>query len=148
MTPDEAIDDLRAVLNVVNRVPLVDELTGCRDAVYGDVRQNFESRSAPDGGPWPPRKPRPDDDGHPLLEDTGFLRAAATGQGPGAINDVQARELVVGVDDTVELGGIPGAAVHNYGYGNIPERHFMAAREETLDRCGEIIGDGVLERIG
>lgn len=145
MTPAEAIADLREITNIVNRGNLAPALEKCKDIVRRDIKQNFASSSAPDGAGWPPRKHI--GDGHPLLIDTGFLQAAALGLGPGGFDEIQAtgpaREMTIGIDKSVEMGGIPAAGVHNFGGGpqNMPEREFYAATEDGLDECADVIGD-------
>ncbi len=151
-TPQEAARSAARVGRMVAEDSVRDGLIEARGKVLESIGGNFASQSEPDGGPWPPRKPNKHDDGHPILDDTGALKAAATGVGPGAINEVSARELVVGVDKSVELGGIPGVAAHNFGYppNNLPERHFLSATEATLDECEDVIGDwleGEIERL-
>lgn len=147
MTPAEAIADLRVLNGILRTGSFAVPLKECREIVRGDVRKNFESESAPDGAAWPKRKPNPHDDGHPLLDDTGFLKAAALGVGPGGFDDVNNRRLDIGIDKSVDLGGIIAADVHDLGLENMPERHFFAATEEGLDRCGEVIGDYGLEKL-
>ena len=145
MTPDEAIAEVRAIPGKLGSVNLAEPLTRCRDVVREGIRDNFDAQSAPDGSAWQPRKPNPHDDGHPLLDDTGFLKAAALGLGPGGFDDVQSREMTIGIDKSVDLGGIPGAEAHNEGdpSRNLPQRKFYEPNAERLDECGEILGDFV-----
>ena len=145
MTPAEAIADVRSIPVTLATVNLTAPLMKCREIVRREIAENFASQSAPGGVPWLPRKPRPDDDGHPLLDDTGFLKAAALGLGPGGFDDVQDREMVIGIDKGVRLGGIPAAQAHDRGNPdtNLPQRHFYASGEEGLAECGEVIGDAV-----
>lgn len=110
--------------------------------------RNFQQQVDSRGGGWPARQ---DTDPHPLLIETegpgaGALLAAATGEGPGAVEQVADRALAVGVDKGIDLGGIPGAAVHNFGYptGHIPQREYLYASEDTLDACCESLADGAL----
>lgn len=145
MTPDQAIADVRRIPVVLATANVAPALEKCKEVVRRDIAENFAAAAAPDGSSWPPRKPRKDDDGHPLLNDTGFLKAAALGLGPGGFDDVQGREVVIGIDKAVDLGGIPGAQAHDRGEPsrNLPQRHFYAAQEDGLAECGEIIGDAV-----
>ena len=149
MTPAEASADARSLARILASGNFAAPLRECRDVVRGDIKGNFDSASAPDGGAWPPRKPRKGDDGHPLLDDTGFLKAAALGQGAGGFEDLEARSMSIGIDTSVELGGIPGANAHDHGFPErkLPERHFYAATEAGLDKCGEIIGDAGHEKL-
>lgn len=141
MTPDEAIQFVREIPRNLGGVDLTRPLGDCREEVRKAIRENFANASGPDGSPWPPRKPRKDDDGHPLLDDTGFLKAAALGLGPGGFDDLSAKEMSIGIDKSVELGGIPGAQAHDRGNpeSNLPQRHFFAPNDNSLDACGEII---------
>jgi len=147
MTPQAAIADARSIAGQLRAMPLGGALRDCVTIVRDSIGENFESASAPDGPAWPPRKPNPNDDGHPLLDDTGFLKAAALGVGPGAITDVQAREAAIAIDESVDLGGIKAAAIHNEGLGNMPEREFYAPTEEALDECEDVIGEAVLAKL-
>lgn len=147
MTNAEAIADLRNTTQIVNNGNLAPALAKCKDIVRRDIKQNFATSSAPDGAGWPPRKHI--GDGHPLLIDTGFLQAAALGLGPGGFDELERREVTIGNDKTVELGGIPGAGVHNFGGGrfNLPAREFFAATEAGLDECAEVIGDATYQQL-
>lgn len=149
MTPQQAIADARSLAGILARGNFAAPLKTCREIVRGDIKGNFDGTSAPDGGAWPPRKPRKGDDGHPLLNDTGFLKAAALGLGPGGFEELSGREMSIGIDTDVDLGGIPGANAHDHGYppNNLPERHFFAATEAGLDECAEVIGDAGLEKL-
>jgi len=149
VTPKEATADARSLGLILATGSFAAPLRECRGLVRGSIKGNFDSATAPDGAAWPARKPRPDDDGHPLLDDTGFLKAAALGLGPGGFDDVGSREMLIGIDTTVDEGGIPAANAHDLGYPekNLPERHFFAATEAALDECGEVIGDAGLEKL-
>ena len=149
MTPAQASADARSLAKILAGGNFAAPLKECREVVRGDIKGNFESESAPDGGAWPKRKPNKYDDGHPLLNDTGFLKAAALGQGAGSFEDLDGRSMSIGIDPSVDLGGIPGANAHDHGFPerNLPERHFYAATEAGLDKCGEIIGDAGLEKL-
>lgn len=167
-TADEFIADLKAIApRFGDGLPRA--LEECRPKLLEAFNENFASQSSA-GQAWPPRK----DQGfsHPLLNLSGSLRAAATGQGAGHVEritqegDVHVLEL--GVDKTAGGGGIPGAAVHNYGATirpvkaqylswvdsaggrrfakqvTIPQREYLVASDETLDQCGEIMADNLL----
>lgn len=119
-------------------VPMVEPaMTKAVEILQDGFAENFETQSSP-SGPWAPRK---DSKPHPLLNESGALANAASGSGPGAIaksNDYLAR---VGVDKSVVDGGIPGAAVHNFGYPpkNIPQREWCVVSEERIDDIEEEI---------
>lgn len=149
MNTAEAIADARRTNQLVEVGNLTPALAKCSQIVRGDIRENFNRRGAPDGGAWPPRKPWPGDDGHPLLEDTGYLRAAAQGTGPGGFGELAPREVTIGIDMTVDMGGIAAAAAHNFGNPdtNLPQREFFAATEEGLDRCADEIGDATMDML-
>jgi phage gpG-like protein len=115
------------------------------EEIRGGIRDNFASQSGPAGEAWPARKVK--GDGHALLQDTGALMRAATGTGPGKVLDVTPRTLSTGVDKSEQLGGIPGAGVHQFGYRNIPARPYLGASEERLDKVEELIADRGLEMI-
>ena len=143
MTPDEAIQFVREIPRNLGAVDLTRPLGDCREVVRSSIRENFANQSAPDGSAWQPRKPNPDDDGHPLLDDTGFLKAAALGLGPGGFDDLSSKAMSIGIDKSVDLGGIPGAQAHDRGNPstNLPQRHFFAPNSEALDQCGEVLAD-------
>jgi hypothetical protein len=146
MTPAEAIADVQSIPGKLASADLSAPLAKCKEVVRREIGENFATQSAPDSkSPWPPRKPRPDDDGHPLLDDTGALKAAATGLGAGGFETVGPREMQVGIDKSVKLGGIPGAQAHDRGTEVLPVRHFFASGEEGLQECEGILADGMLE---
>ena len=107
---------------------------------------NFARAAGPDGA-WPPRKEI--GDGHPLMIDPmdeyDLLGATQPG-GPGNVLEVGPRVLQIGVSKD---GGHPGAAVHNFGFPdrNIPQREYLYATGETLDRMAESFADGVYQVI-
>lgn len=119
-----------------------------RDRVLQSFRDNFTGSRSASGEVWPPRKIR--GDGHPLLIESGALLQAATGGGAGHVSEVTPRELSLGVDRDVKQGGIPGAAVHNFGFArfNIPRRAYHEARDDALDEIEETIADFGLELLG
>lgn len=149
MTPDEAIQFVRDIPRNLGAVDLTRPLGDCRDVVRDSIRENFANQSGPDGAAWQPRKPNPDDDGHPLLDDTGFLKAAALGLGPGGFDDLSSKEMSIGIDKSVDLGGIPGAQAHDRGNPstNLPQRHFFAPNSEALDQCGEVLADFIEQAV-
>jgi len=114
--------------------------------VQAGIVGNFAEAVGPDGARWPARV---DNLPHPELVDTTALAMAATGQGPGVIKRVVGGNTIqVGVDKSVDLGGIPGAAVHNFGYPKkgIPQREWLYANATVLDDAAELIArDGVTE---
>ncbi len=118
-------------------------LDACRQPLREGLDDNFSRRGRADGSAWPARKDP--GDGHPLLEETGALRAATTTEGAeGHIERIADGTLTMGVDrDASKSGGIPGARVHQHGYPprNIAEREFVAISAATADRCAEIAAD-------
>jgi phage gpG-like protein len=124
---------------------LASPLRECDRIVKQGVRDNFTSSASPDNQNWRPRKKRKNDDGHPLLVDTGDLLQAATGGGPGHVSRVEDRSVAVGVN----LDTVPYARAHNYGYasGNLPQREFLGMREERVDECEEAVGDYVMAEV-
>ncbi len=119
-----------------------------RPLVLQSIRDNFNSSAGADGSGWPARKRQ--GDGHPLLMESGALMQAATGGGAGHVTKIDAKELSVGVDKGAGGGGIPGAAVHQFGFPrkNIPPRPYLEARDEALDEAAEEIADAGLVLIG
>lgn len=109
--------------------------------VQESFRKRFDSQSAPDGSAWPARKPPTG--GWPLLNKTGALKDAATGAGAGAIAESGDKFATVGINKSVNQGGIPGAAVHNFGFPerNIPQREFIGVEEPALLNIEEMIAD-------
>ena len=115
-------------------------LEECKPHVAMGIAENFDTQSDPEGIPWPPRR---DNKPHPLLQETGKMRAAATG-GPGAIEEVAADSLTMGVS----LQAVPYAGFQNDGTRNIPAREYMGVGEATEAECERIIGDyvqGIIE---
>jgi len=109
------------------------------------IDDHFSARSTPAGNKWPRRK---DNKPHPLLEETGTLRAAAaTENATGHIERVENDTLTLGVDKAIDEGGLPGAAVHQYGYppGNIPQRQYLGFSEKTTDRSTDVVADKLAE---
>lgn len=96
------------------RVPLRE----CAEIVHNDIGTNFREAISPDGESWPARR----DEGflHPLLDLSGSLKDAATGQGAGGITRIDANTLCIGVDASIDQGGLPGAFVHQFGATIVP----------------------------
>jgi phage gpG-like protein len=139
----------------------------CAEIVHTDIRTNFQEAVTPDGVAWAPRK----DEGfsHPLLNLSGALMDAATGEGAGAITRIGPDSLEIGVDASVDEGGLPGAFVHQFGATilpvtkrflswlnssgervfakqvTIPPREYLGFSPDASDRCTEAIADHVME---
>lgn len=133
---DRAADQLESV-------SLKGPLTQCLDILGGGFEVNFHRAEDSRGGAWPARK---DNKPHPLLQETGALLGATQKGGAGNISQVEDRQLATGVDKSVDLGGIPGAAVSNFGYPprNIPQREYLYATEDVLLQCQDVIANAVL----
>lgn len=116
-------------------------LQQCREIILDSFAENFRDSASPTAS-WPPRK---DDLPHPLLIKTGALERAATGRGPGHVTVWLRNGFYVGVDTSVGVGGVPAAAAHNFGAPalNLPQREFLAARQDAEDRCEEILADAL-----
>jgi hypothetical protein len=120
----------------------------CLPLLSEGFARNFLNQAGSTGGGWPARKRV--GDGHELLNETGALAGATQVGGSGNVSETTGRTLAIGVDKSVRDGGIPGAAAHNFGYPdkNIPpQREFLYADDETLDRMAETIADGALEAV-
>jgi len=143
----EIAADLADIRDVFEEGPLQDALDQCVTAILASIDENFQKSETPDGHPWPPRKRG---GSWPLLIKTGALKAAATGSHQASIKTVGERELAVGVNKGIKDGGIPGAAVHNFGYPprNIPQREYLRPREDALDKCEVLIADAIDEQLG
>lgn len=127
--------------------PLDDALERCVGELQAGFLENFNRAEDSEGGKWPARKdPGPR---HPLLQLTGALLASTQSGFPGNVTTVDGRTLTTGVDKSVRLGGIPGAAVHQFGHPprNIAKREYLYAAEDVLDACAKIIGDKVREKV-
>ena len=138
-------------------------LAECAGIIHDDVGTNFREAISPDNEAWPARK----DEGftHPLLDLSGALQAAATGQGAGAVTRIENTVLCIGVDASVEQGGLPGAFVHQFGATiypknarflswlnssgervfaksvTIPPRPYLGFSIDCQERCDAEIGD-------
>lgn len=136
--------EIDVVRGQLDSASLREELELCRALINKDIEDNFWNSQTPDGDPWPPRKPNPHDDGHPLLILSMTLFMAAVGQGPGAIQAVEDRRLVMSID----LGIVPYARAQDRGYppNNLPARNYFGARQATLERCRRIIMKGMKKK--
>ena len=123
-----------------------DALGQCRPVVLQGISSNFERAQSPAGTPWKPRKVL--GDGHPLLQETGALRAAAAGNGAGHVDILEARSLTVGVDLDGGPASLKGARAHNEGYPpNLPQREFLGVPEKTVEACRDIIAETMLKKL-
>lgn len=146
---------------------LAEPLQNCKSPIAEGIGRHFNSRSSPDGAAWPSRRFEAP---HPLLEETGALRGAATGIGPAHIERIEnGNELVWGVDKAGGGGGIPGAAVHQFGATivpvekqflrfevgekvvfakqvTIPARPYLGFSEETAQQIDDVFGDWLQEQ--
>jgi len=126
--------------------PLTNTLEAVGELIQQGIAANFYKAEGPDGTRWAARK---DDLPHPELIDTGALFAAATGEHTASILRVQhGRTLEVGLDKSVDDGGIKGAAVHNFGYPprKIPQREWLYATDDVLDEAARLIAErGITE---
>ena len=121
--------------------PLEESLGAVGIVIQEGLAENFSRQADSGGSQWVDRVNESDIQ-HPMLIETGSLLAAATGTGPGSIRRVVGgRAVEVGVDKSVELGGIPGAAVHNFGHTfdtfTVPQREWLYASSETLDKAAD-----------
>lgn len=141
---DEWAKELDHLANFTDSPDFSQEMGGpVKEEVRQSVRDAFTSSASPVGGwDWPARKPRKDDDGHPLLIDTGVLLQAATGGGSGHIEDHGMDSLEFGVDGQA----IPYAAVHNRGSEIMPQREYMGIKPEHQDNIDGIIADAWLDK--
>lgn len=101
------------------------------------IRDNFNSSATPDNADWLPRKIK--GDGHPLEMDTGALLQAAVGSGSGAIEQMDAHQLTLGISGEV----VPYAAAQNYGRSeiNLPQREYEGVGEEKIDEMEIVLAD-------
>lgn len=143
-TVDEFIRDMLHAANTFGR-DLEHPIAACKDRVMEGFYDNFQNERTPGAGRWPKRKrPKPD---HPLLQKTGALMRAVIGAGAGHVERITSldgiAQLEIGVDKGVNQGGLPGAAVHNFGYPkkNIPQREYLALNNEAVKDCAGIMAD-------
>lgn len=126
--------------DLIARLPNMDlspELKIVTDKIRTGVEQSFQSQSSPLGRPWSPAKTP---QAHPLLVDSGRLKAGAIGPGEGHVEVI--------TKNTLEFGtSIPYAEVHQRGNSRIPQRPFMGVSEQTLGECIEEITKGIMRQI-
>jgi phage gpG-like protein len=146
---------------------LTEPLELCKEPISEGISRAFDTATSPEGQAWPPRV---FDAPHPLLQESGELRAAATGQGSAHIERIEGgTELLWGVDKQSGGGGVPGAAVHQFGATihpvekqflrfeigdkvifatevTIPARPYLGFSEETVGACEDIFGDWLQEQ--
>lgn len=116
------------------------------------IEDNFDNeRSAADfwggGGQWPERKVK--GDGHPLLNESGALRAAATQKGAvGSVSRIEGDTLEVGVEASGP-GGLPGARRHQYGDSppGIRQREFVGISDDTLEFVAERVAEELVRKL-
>ena len=166
------VRDLQAASGHVDR-DLAEALDSVKPRLLEAIAENFRSQSTA-GTAWPPRQ----DTGfsHPLLNKSGALMAAASTTGAPShiertVEDGDGLTLELGVDASGQQGGIPGAAVHNYGATirpvqkeylswidgsgtrrfakqvTIPQREYMAVGDDVVDECGETVADKLLNEV-
>lgn len=134
------------IIDRMNRLSFRPILSKIRELLLSEIGLNFYTHGH---GTWPPRKH--EGDGHPLLILTQALLKAATGIGPGTIEEYTDKSLTIGVSGDV----IPYAAIHNFGGETgrpghrfiMPKREYMTVRDEVGDFCQELIADYGLEKI-
>lgn len=121
--------------------PMPEAMQNCAKAMQAGQDENFERQSTREGTPWAPRKPPTG--GWPILTKTGALRAAATGQGSGAIQESDGRSATVGVDAGVHVpgGGVHAAGFHQFGTSRMVARPFVGASDRIEEALGEYIAD-------
>ncbi|MCI0358644.1 MAG: phage virion morphogenesis protein [Planctomycetaceae bacterium] len=138
---DEATAQMSLMADAFEAVPLIAAMQQCAEIGRQSMRDNFTSSATPDGSNWPPRKRQ--GDGHPLLIDRGPLLQAATGGGAGHVEQVEDREVALGVDGSV----IAYAATHNFGRGNVPQREYAGLKPEREDACEAVIADALMQEV-
>ncbi len=139
------VEDFAAACDVVGEFYVDDDtLAECRDAIRAGIKENFERKATSDGASWPPRK-KPGD-GHPLLDESGALKAAATSDAIGSIAELGNNTVTVGVE-AAGPGGLPGARRHQYGDDppGIRQREFIGISDAVVERCGELAAQQFVE---
>jgi phage gpG-like protein len=136
--------ELDRLTRELETAPLEGPLREMLPSLRGGFLDNFNNACGADGATWPARKR--EGDGHPLLVDTSALLQAVMGGGSN-VTIIAARELQTGVDQSGTDGGVPFAGLHNAGGGNMPQREFLYASEDTLDRMVGVFADEVLKTI-
>ncbi|MCG8583088.1 MAG: hypothetical protein MI757_00045 [Pirellulales bacterium] len=137
---EEFVEELRRIEERFEHATLHEPLRKCAQQLRLSFISNFARKENADGTKWPERKPRMDDDGHPLLIDEGDLLQATTREaGRGHVEDIHDRELVIGVDaDEIEYSVTQQEGSRKK---NIPQRQYVYARDKHLGNCGEILAD-------
>ena len=142
---EEMPEQAAGVLSELLQLSCVPVFAQMLPLIRQETEERFDTETSPEGVPWKPRKII--GDGHPLLVETGAMAAAAIGQGTGAIEQLQNRELMVGIDGSV----IEYAAAQNYGYpkNNLPQREYFGIDEdgELADQLEEMLTDYVYTEI-
>jgi phage gpG-like protein len=139
--------DVRTIVRNFEAGSFAEALSGdIKEALLRSFAENFALSRTAEGTPWKPRKPRWNDDGHPLLVDTRALLMAAVEEGMGSIVRYGYRELHLGVDKDV----IPYAGAHNFGVPerNLPQREYLNASEKALLIVEEVIVEHADQLIG
>ena len=147
-TKERFVNDLERLASLATDADLGPVLREVELDVRGGIGLNFADSASPSGQAWPARKdPRPN---HPLLIKSGALLKAALGEGAGGKTRTGARDVELVIDKSVDEGGIPGAAVHNFGYPakNIAQREFFAPKESVLPSIDETVMDALDKLIG
>lgn len=113
------------------------------DELRDGFSKNFDNRVTEDGTRWPPHAPLtvalygP----HPLLILTGHMFASVTTEGAADnITRHSHREVELGTETDY-------AITHQEGTPRVPQREFLFATDEVLDKCGEIIGDAIMAEV-
>lgn len=134
----------RRLMDSLERGPIPEAMEAAKGLMLQGHQQNFDSQSTRDGTPWAPRKPPTGD--WPILDKTGALKAAATGTGPGHVQEVGDREAMIGVDGSVVVhgGGVHAAPLHQSGTARMPARPFVGASDAIEEEIGERVADAVL----
>lgn len=125
--------------------PMSETMEAAKQAMQAGQAANFAGQHTRDGAAWAPRKPPTGN--WPILNKTGALMAAATGQGPGAIQASDGRSATVGVDASVHVpgGGVHAAGFHQSGTSRMPARPYIGASDEIEEAIGQAIADRGLE---
>lgn len=146
--------------------PLDSVMERCHGHLVEGIASCFDGKHGPDGEIWPARMEVKKT--HPLMHETGTLRAAATG-GAGHIKEVYPRSVVTGVRKE-EKGSLAGAAIHQYGGTiyprnkpylvfqlngelvfakkvTIPARPYIGATLEAIDACREDISEAFIREL-
>lgn len=146
--------------------PLDSVMEKCHSHLVEGIASCFDGKQGPDGEIWPARMEIKKT--HPLMNESGALRAAATG-GAGHIKEVYPRAVVTGVRKA-DTGSLAGAAIHQYGGTiyprnkpflvfqlngelvfakkvTIPARPYLGATLDAIDACREDISEAFLNGV-